>query len=138
MEAPKKNTVAITPAIDYRRQDNFVSTYANNAYLETSLWDFGMIFGKLDQALGNNVVLQEGSVNLPWPQVKLLAYLMAVNVVSYEAINGRIVLGKGVVPPVPQEMPAEFKNLPSAELAHDAIRKEYERFIKDNPEAGDL
>jgi len=35
-------------------------------------------------------------------------------------------------------MPAEFKNLPNAELAHDAIRKEYERFIKDNPEAGDL
>ena len=38
----------------------------------------------------------------------------------------------------PKEMPAEFKNLPNAELAHDAIRKEYERFIKDNPEAGDL
>jgi len=56
--------------------------------------------------------------------------LMAVNVVSYEAINGRIVLGKGVVPPVPQEMPAEFKNLPNAELAHDAIRKEYDVSLK--------
>jgi len=63
------------------RPDDFISRYTNNVHLQTSAWDMKMLFGEID--VGENSMSQHTSMNLPWRQVKILAYLLQVHEISH-------------------------------------------------------
>ena len=67
MDTPEQST-----AIERSQTEDFRNTYANNVLFETSVWDLKMIFGQLDQRLGQNAVVQHTAVAVPWPQVKIM------------------------------------------------------------------
>src|SRR6266705_5618248 len=123
--APKKG-------IDHRRMEGFVSKYANNVHLEMSTWDLKMTFGELDQSFGPQVVMQHTAMALPWTYVKILAYLLQINVMGYEAANGRITIPKGLITPIPDEKP---KDVQVSDEDFAAARAFYEEFLSKNPEA---
>jgi hypothetical protein len=119
-------------AIDHRKGEAFASKYANNVLLEMSTWDLKMTFGELDQSLGPQVVVQHTAMTVPWTYVKILAYLLQINVMGYEASNGRIIIPKGLITPIPKEKPKDVA-LSSEDFA--AARAFYEEFLSKNPEA---
>jgi hypothetical protein len=132
---PKKSAKSLPPKqgiIDHRRAENFESKYSNNVHLEMSTWDLKMTFGELDQSLGPHVVNQHTAMSMPWAYVKILAYLLRLNVLGHEAGHGRIIIPKGLIPEVPKEKPG---NLEVPEEYFAAARALYEDFISENPEA---
>lgn len=124
-----------TSQITYQRADNFTDQYANNVYFETSLWDLKLIFGQLDQGLGQNFVVQHGSVTLPWAQVKVLSYFLQVNLTAHEIRNGRVVLPPGLIPAIPKQVAKEFANDQKAVEIHKVVSGMQKAFFAENPEA---
>jgi hypothetical protein len=70
--------------LQLKRDEDFTSLYANNVQFEISVWDLKMIFGQLDQSAGM-VVEQHTAMTLPWPQAKLAAYFMVVNMIIHQS-----------------------------------------------------
>jgi hypothetical protein len=69
--------------------DGPLSEYANNSLFEPSVWDLKIIFGQLYRAKnGKSDVDWHTAITLPWPQVKLFAYYLQVNLAMHEAENG--------------------------------------------------
>jgi len=123
-------------AIEYRKADDFASAYANNAFLESSLWDLRVIFGQNDQQLGENVVVQHTAMTLPWAQIKVMIYFMQTHLLAHEIQNGRIMIPPNLILPIPEEPPKDaLKQIPKLPEIHVALRKHYETFIAANPEA---
>lgn len=123
-------------AIEYKKVDDFTSGYANNVFLESSLWDLRLIFGQNDQQIGPNSVVQHTSITLPWAQVKLLNHFLEAHLLAHEIQNGRIVIPPNLVLPVPDEPPKGLINPPSQlKEIHAAVKKHYAAFIAENPEA---
>ena len=133
METPAGDATSL----DYRTSDDFISRYANHAYFEPTLYDVRVIFGMSDVKAGPKIVNQHTSINISWPQAKLMQYFLANQIAAYEAIHGRIVLEPGIVPVVP----AHYTAVPgiSQELSEKVrvpSRRNYEAFLKENPEIG--
>jgi len=104
-----------------KRDENFISRYANYSYLESSLWDLKMIFGEIDQSGEPNVVPITTALTLPWPQIKVLTYFLRLHLEAYEQEHGRIKIPPGIIlPPVPDNA---------------LVRKFYTEFVAENPEA---
>jgi hypothetical protein len=123
-------------SIEFNKSQDFANTYSNNVFFESSLWDLRMIFGQNDQQLGPNAVVQHTAVTIPWPQVKVMKYFLDSQLVTYEAQNGRIHIPPNIIPAFPDELPKEFEKLdPKAKEVWDAVRANYDSFIKANPEA---
>jgi hypothetical protein len=99
---PEETTPA-APAVEFRRSEDFVSVYANNALFEASLWDLKVILGILDQTEGKVAIEQHTAVSMPWMQVKLFSYWLRLNIAIYETNNGKIHIPEVVRPPVPPE-----------------------------------
>src|SRR5438105_3756258 len=94
-------TATPTPLVS-KRADHFASSYANTIGYEQSAWDLKLIFGQLDQT--QNVVEQHLAVTIPWPQAKLAAFWLRVQVAFAEAsIKTRIPIRPDLLP---QELPA--------------------------------
>ncbi len=106
-----------------KRSDDFISRYANNVYLESTLWDLKLIFGHTDLAAGN-LLLQDIAVVIPWPQVKVFCYFLTIHLGAHEADCGRIKIPAGIIPP-PET---------AAEGIRAFVQKFYEEFIAANPE----
>lgn len=121
-------------SIDYRTADDFTSRYANNVFLENTLWDLKLIFGQTDQRAGLNVVVQFGSVALSWPQIKILSYYLRAHLASHEASNGRIVIQPGIIPAIPDKLPDGLTKQRGASEGFEAVRKLYEELVRENPE----
>ena len=123
--------------IDFEKADNFKDSYANNVLLQSSLWDIRLIFGNLDQQISMNTVVQYESVTLPWAQAKVLHYFLGMHLASHEINNGRIQIPPGIIGPISEHPPAEVVKLapPKMEEVHEALKKIYQDFISENPEA---
>jgi hypothetical protein len=121
--------------ITYQRADDFTDQYANNVFFEASLWDLKLLFGQLDQGLGQNFVVQHGSVTLPWPQAKVLAYFLQVNLTAHELRNGRIIIPPGLIPAMPKQVAKEFANDPKVVETHKVVAEMQKAFFAQNPEA---
>jgi hypothetical protein len=93
-----------------------------------------MVFGKTDQALGPMTVVQHTAVTLSWAQVKVLAYFLKGYVAAHEVQNGRIKVSPGIVPPVPEEIPADAIDPIEYKKAVDAMMQIYNEFVRENPE----
>jgi hypothetical protein len=123
-------------AIEYTRIDDFVSRYANNTFLESSLWDLKIVFGQNDQNVGQNAVVQHTAITLSWAQVKVLSYFLQANLLSHETVNGRVKLSSSLISPLPDELPRDaIEQNPKAREIHAAVKSLYDGFIAANPEA---
>lgn len=105
-ESKKEADETPKSAIQFTRDENFVTDYANNSVLESSNWDLKITFGHLDQSLGPNQVLQTTAITLPWAQAKVLHYFLTLHLISHEAEIGRIVIPSGIIGELPKEAPA--------------------------------
>ncbi len=119
--------------IQYKPSEEFVNLYANNAQLLSSNWDLEITFGQLDQKQGPNVVVQTGSVTLPWPAAKVLWYFLTLHLMGHEFDFGRVIIPAGIIPEFPAQKSKEFASI--KEEAFQAVRRFYLDFIKTNPEA---
>jgi hypothetical protein len=129
MDTPEQSTT-----ISNTQSEDFRSTYANNVHFETSVWDLKITFGQLDQKLAPNAVVQHTAVTLPWPQVKLFAYLLQVNIMVHEQLNGRIRVPAGIIPD-PEKIKASTQMFTDAEAIQKHAIELYNAFVKENPEA---
>jgi hypothetical protein len=132
----KKTPETPQPAIEYSRVDDFVSEYANNVFFESSLWDLKLVFGQNDQHVGSNAVVQHTSITLPWPQVKLMVYLMGNHLLAHEIQNGRVHLAPNLLTPLPDAPQTELlAQIPKLPEIHAAFKAKYDAFLIENPEA---
>jgi hypothetical protein len=126
VDLPKSN-------IEYKRTEDFQRSYANNVHLLSSNWDLQLIFGEIDQSQGPNTVLQHTAISIPWPQAKVLLYFLGVHVGSHESEFGRIKIPAGIIPAVAGEKPKSLDKV--SENSWKELRRQYEEFIKANPES---
>ena len=88
------------PKLENARDESFENFYANNIQFESTLWDLRMFFGQVD--LATQKIVQHTAMNIPWPQAKIAAYYMVVNLVINQAMNGIVFLPEFVIPPRPK------------------------------------
>jgi hypothetical protein len=82
--------------------------YANNTYVETSVWDVRLMFGELDRfESGKGTLDWRAAVTMPWAQAKLLCFFLMMNIAIHEQSNGFVRVPDGMIPrvPPPQEDP---------------------------------
>jgi hypothetical protein len=131
MDTPEPSTLLTTS-----HSEDFASEYANHVQFELSAWDLKLIFGQLEQSLAPNAVVQHTAITLPWPQIKIMTYLLQINLAVHELLNGRISVPGGIIPNPERiiEGAAQFRDTDS-EAIKKLMLERYEAFIKENPEA---
>src|ERR1039458_6259205 len=94
---PRKDNISVP--IEYKRlpDDKFFEEYANNVFLEPTVWDLKLIFGNIDQAKGPNTVVQHSAIRLPWSQIKVGIYFLQFHLAVHEQLFGRVFVPKGIV-----------------------------------------
>src|SRR5882724_6093981 len=91
----------ISAPLQFKRVEDFISRYANNVNLEVSVWDLKLLFGELQQPLGESgFVEHHTAITIPWLQVKILSLYLQLNLLLHEAINGKINVPLNVMPPI--------------------------------------
>jgi hypothetical protein len=94
------------PDLALTRSEEFENLFANNVRFESTLWDLRLMFGQVD--LAAKQIVQHTAINIPWPQVKIASYLMLVNLVVQQALNGNVFLPPFVMPPRPNASDPAF------------------------------
>lgn len=93
-EETPKSEIKVNP-------DEITSEYANNTYFVRNIWDLKILFGEL------GIVGQEidwhTAVTLPWPQAKLMAFYLQINILAHEQEQGPIKVPKNMLPPPPPQ-----------------------------------
>lgn len=127
-DAPKKG-------IEYKRDEDFFSGYANNVHVESTVWDVKLTFGQTDTFLGPNVVVQHTAITIPWSYAKMLVYLVQTHLAHRESEDGHVPVPKGLLAPPPTELPKEgTEHLKHPEDSLAAVQKLWKEFIEANPE----
>lgn len=121
--------------LDVRREEDFVLKYANHVGTEPNGWDVKVLFGRVDLSVGPNVVFQHSAVSLPWPTVKVLIYLLQLQLIAYEGTNGHVPFPQGGITEIPRTIPGEVAAFRNAKAIHERILKLYDEFMQANPEA---
>ncbi|HEV8717013.1 MAG TPA: hypothetical protein VGX03_29855 [Candidatus Binatia bacterium] len=135
-DAAERDMAPAKKALDYRRREDFAQFYANNVLLQSSSWDMKLIFGELDQSLGEDVIVQHSAITLPWRQAKVLLYFLQVHLIGHEGQHGRVIIPPGIIPDFPSEPPKELvEKLPFIAQSWKIARQMYEDFLTANPEA---
>lgn len=135
MTEESKNIPSPNPLMKeaYKSPDFYVD-YANNVFLEGSVWDMKLIFGQLDQRTIPARVEQHGSVTLPWSQAKVFAYLLCVHLAGNEMQNGTINVPQSVLPPLPTPPTEEAKKAqPNLQTFFERIMWIREQFFGPTP-----
>lgn len=121
---------------DTVKSPDFYEDYANNVYLESSVWDMKLIFGRLDQRANPPKVEQHGSVSMPWSQTKIFAYLLCAHIAGYELQNGQINVPSYVLPPLLPEPTEDMKKAdPTAQALFERIMSLREQFFGESSKA---
>ncbi len=129
MDTPEPSTLLKTI-----RSEDFAAKYSNHVQFELSAWDLKLLFGQLDQSLGMNTVVQHTAITFPWPQVKVMMYLLQINLAVHEQLNGRVPVAGGVIPP-PEAIKAGSEQFRDSAAIEKLMLEYYNAFIKHNPEA---
>jgi hypothetical protein len=116
------------------RTGDFENVYANNVGFEPSAWDLKVVFGQLDQSQGVVNVEQHTAVTLAWPEVKVLAFMLAASVLGYEVEHGKIKVPPGGLPTMPPLPTGEAANNPKVVELHNAVTKLYAHAFLDPPQ----
>lgn len=115
--------------LEFKRDEDFTSLYANNTQYESTLWDLKLIFGQVD--LSKSAIEQHTAMALPWPHAKLVAYYMLINVAVHQAQNGTIVIPPSVLPPRPNPLDPSVE--PVGKRVVEYLAWIYDQFFGDNP-----
>jgi hypothetical protein len=127
---PDKTDNETPTGLKYERTDNFISAYSNNAYFETSAWDLKIIFGQLDQPIGEPAKIRQNiAITIPWAQAKLALYYLRLHVEAIELQNGKISIRKDLLPPEPTPITPDQEKDPLAKQMYEIVRKLREDFI---------
>ena len=124
-----KPTPPQTSLLQYKRSDNFSSTYANNAFFEGSAWDLKIIFGQLDQSGDQPVIKQHLAVTVPWAQAKLALYYLRLQIEAMEIQSGKIAIRSDLIPPEPPPLTPEQENIPGSIELRELVLKLREEFL---------
>ena len=100
--------MADTNALEFTRDADFVSLYANNIQFESSVWDLKIIFGQLNQVNGRTRVDQHTAVSISWMQAKLTAYYLIVNFMFQQLRLGDIRMPADLIPVRPDPADPAF------------------------------
>ncbi len=100
------------------KSPNFEERYANNVFFESSYWDLKLVFGILDQSAKPHPTNIHTTVNIPWVQAKMCAYVMLVNVLMQERFNAEAIrVPSGLIPtPLENALPELAATPDGAEL----------------------
>ena len=101
--------------------------YANNVYFSPNIWDLKLIFGELGAF--KPAVEWHTSITLPWRQVKLMAYYLAINLAAYELNNGPIKVPPSMFPPEPPPPEGPEKDNPLMQAVFEMVREHREKFL---------
>jgi len=127
---PNKNKPKKVADLQYRRTDDFVKSYANNAYYESSAWDLTIVFGQLDQLVGSPAIIRQNiAITIPWAQAKLMAYFLRLHAEANDIQNGKVPIRSDLLPPVPPPISEEDAKNPAAKKLYDLAVKLREEFI---------
>lgn len=119
---------AATPKPAFVRIEDFSSVYSNNVQFESIPADLNIIFGEQRLAEGKPIIEQHTAVRVTWPQAKLLAYFLNVQVAAYEREHGKISIPKTMLPTV-SKLPEALADNPVAQAILELINKMREEFI---------
>ena len=81
------------PKIQLLRAQEYRENYANSVQIRMNLWDFMLLFGRVDQTAPDNVSISNfQAVYVSPQQAKALLNILQQNVTQYEAAFGEIKL----------------------------------------------
>jgi hypothetical protein len=116
MPDEKPNDVVSKPVATFKQSEDFASSYANNVFYATSVFDVRMVFGELVQFPNEPpYVEQHTAVTLSWREAKIAALFLVMNVAMHEKKFGALDIPDGILPPDFQLTPEEGK-LPLTKL----------------------
>lgn len=91
MSIPQQPNIRLVNAADYR------DTYANSIQIRVSVWDFLLVFGRLQPVTAQEVEVQNfQGIYLSPQQAKALLTILEQNVRQYEGTFGEIKLDPGI------------------------------------------
>ncbi|MGB6385279.1 MAG: DUF3467 domain-containing protein [Terriglobales bacterium] len=95
----EKMNEKIKIATEFKRAEDFLSSYANNVMFETSVFDIKIVFGELLQPYGGKpFVEQRSATTLSWLEAKIAALFLIMNVAMHEKQFGPLVIPEGTMP----------------------------------------
>ena len=81
------------PRIALHKSADYRETYANSVQIRVNLWDFFLMFGRVNQTAADNVSIHNfQGVYLSPQQAKALLNILQQNVTQYETAFGEIKL----------------------------------------------
>ena len=84
---------AAQPMVQVQNTNDYRENYANSVQVRTSLWDFFLLFGTIQQSSAELVnIRQFQGIYLSPQQTKALSNLLQQNIQQYEATFGTISL----------------------------------------------
>ena len=96
MTIPQQPNIRLVNAADYR------DTYANSIQIRVSVWDFLLVFGRLQPVTTQEVEVQNfQGIYLSPQQAKALLRVLEQNMIQYEQAFGEIKLDPKLVPQGP-------------------------------------
>lgn len=86
--------IAMTPSqprVSLEKTSNYVEEYANSVQIRVNLWDFFLMFGKINQTAPDAVRIENfAGIFVSPQQAKALLNILQQNVSNYEAAFGEI------------------------------------------------
>jgi hypothetical protein len=126
-----ESPAATSPTLQFKRTENFSSTYANSIIFDSTAWDLRMIFGQLDQEAGVAVAKQHLAVTIPWPQAKLMLFWLRLQVEAAElAVGIKIPIRRDLLPQEPPDLTPEQENALGAKEIRELYLKLREEFLR--------
>jgi hypothetical protein len=99
MPDEKPNDVSKIVVTKFEQSDNFASSYANNVFFSTSIFDIKMVFGDIVQfPNAQPYVEQHTAITLSWREAKIAALFLAMNVAMHENQFGALDIPAGILP----------------------------------------
>jgi flagellar protein FlaG len=96
MGIPPQANIRLTNTSEYREG------YANSVQVRASVWDFMLVFGRLQQQSASEVEVQNfQAIYLSPQQAKALVTVLEQNIVQYEKTFGEIKLDPNMTQPGP-------------------------------------
>jgi hypothetical protein len=97
------------------RAPGFVERYSNHVRFESSFWDLKILFNIYDQSTDPASYPTHTAIHLTWPQAKLMAHYLYMNVLFHEAAAGEAATAiPDSMAPNPMQVPEKLKDDPKA------------------------
>ncbi len=110
-QATDSSQEAASPSpLQLKRDEDFVSLYANNVRFESSVWDLKLIFGQLDQSTGGEVIELHTAITMPWAAVKIMLHYLRLNIALHELENGKVKINPRLFPTPPPPLTPEMES----------------------------